>query len=102
MQSMRFRLFFQLYMSKCFSYPSFKNQSQWQVFQFVWKIINSTGNINNEPETQLEEQGIGGRAGEVYFSLGCSTCFMFLRKSLNLSWSQFLNLKNKRIEQSTQ
>lgn len=52
--------------------------------------------------TQLEEQGIGGRAGEVYFSLGCSTCFMFLRKSLNLSWSQFLNLKNKQIEQSTQ
>lgn len=64
MQSMRFRLFFQLYMSKCFSYPSFKNQSQWQVFQFVWKIINSTGNINNEPETQLEEQGIGGGGQE--------------------------------------
>lgn len=37
--------------------------SQWQVFQFVWKIINSTGNINNEPETQLEEQGIGGGGG---------------------------------------
>jgi hypothetical protein len=46
-----------------------------------------------------EGMGLGDR---VYFSFGFGTVFfcMFLSKYLNLSWSLFLDLINKGIEQS--